>query len=190
MYLRIVLLSGISLFLASSLLLTEPVLGVPSVAAATKCNPSTGASWDQAQTGACRFTVLTDFGNFGGSAVRDNNTGLVWQQAPSQSGLVWNSARNSCAHATIGGQFGWRLPSVIELASLVDPTVASPGPTLPAGHPFTGVQSSSYWTATTDAGNAVLAWSVGFFEGDVGSGDKASNLLVWCVRGPMQESVY
>ncbi|HKC92465.1 MAG TPA: hypothetical protein VKB81_00465 [Nitrospira sp.] len=80
MYLRIMWFLGIFFFTVTALLITEMSTGVPSVAsAATKCTASTGASWDQAQTGRCRFTVLADFGN---AAVRDNNTGLVWEQAP------------------------------------------------------------------------------------------------------------
>jgi hypothetical protein len=35
-------------------------------------------NWDKNLPSASRFTVLA---NFGGAAVRDNNTGLVWEQA-------------------------------------------------------------------------------------------------------------
>ena len=58
---------------------------------------------------------------------------------------------------------GWRLPSVHELASLVDPTNPGGDPDLPAGHPFSNVQSSRYWSATTNADNPTNAWFVGFF---------------------------
>ena len=43
---------------------------------------------------------------------------------------------------TVGGTKGWRLPSVAELASLVDP--ANSNPALPTGHPFSNVQSPFY----------------------------------------------
>ncbi len=66
--------------------------------------------------------------------------------------------------------------------SLVDRSV-SPGPTLPHGHPFTNVQSSFYWSASTSANNTSNAWAVNFFDGGVFSGDKSLSGFVWCVRG-------
>ena len=127
-------------------------------------NLSTGAdhrglpqAWDKTLPandpgGACpnnssRFTCVMS-----GFAVRDNETGLVWEQSPSTTATAWSSARFQCTGRTTGGRTGWRLPSVHELASLVDPSVPSPGPTIPSGHPFSNVQSFSInWSATTEA---------------------------------------
>jgi hypothetical protein len=77
-------------------------------------------SWDKKLPNASRFTVLTDFG---GAAVRDNETGLVWEQSPETKTQNWSGARFQCTSRTIGGRKGWRLPSVHELGSLVDPSV-------------------------------------------------------------------
>ncbi|MCP9447024.1 MAG: DUF1566 domain-containing protein, partial [Nitrospira sp.] len=90
----------------------------------------------------------------------------------------------------VGGQKGWRLPSIPELASLVDPSVLPPGPTLPPGHPFTGVQSAFYWSASTLADTPTNAWFVLFNLGDVGTGGKNLGLRVWCVRGGMHADQY
>ena len=103
-------------------------------------NPSVTKNWDKKLPNTSRFTVLTDFG---GAAVRDNETGLVWEQSPEAKTENWSGARFHCTRLTTGGRKGWRLPSVHELASLVDPSVA-PGPTLPAGHPFTNVQPAHF----------------------------------------------
>ena len=81
-------------------------------------------NWDKKLPNTLRFTVLTDFD---GAAVRDNETGLVWEQSPETKTQNWSGARFACASRTIGGRKGWRLPSVHELASLVDPAVV-PGP--------------------------------------------------------------
>src|SRR6188768_4297245 len=78
-------------------------------------------SWDKKLSGASRFTVLSDFG---GAAVRDNETGLVWEQSPETKTVNWMNARFQCTSRKIGGRMGWRLPSVHELASLVDPSVS------------------------------------------------------------------
>jgi Protein of unknown function (DUF1566) len=75
------------------------------------------------------------------------------------------------------------MPGIQELASLVDPSVASPGPTLPPGHPFLNVQPPDYWSASTDAFGAIYAWSVFFGDGVVYNDfGKSTNLNVWCVR--------
>ena len=143
-------------------------------------------NWDKKLPSASRFTVLTDFG---GAAVRDNETGLVWEQSPETKMQNWSGARFQCTSRTTGGRKGWRLPSVHELASLVDPSV-SPGPTLPAGHPFTNVQAAHYWSATTFAGKPALAWNVGFIMGMVHDIKTTDTHNVWCVRGGNNASAY
>ena len=96
-----------------------------------------------------RFVVLSDWNN---EAVFDRKTGLVWEKSPNVSFSNWSGAHKRCDHLELGNHKGWRLPTIEELASLVDPSVPSPGPTLAAGHPFT-VASSFYWSATTDISN-------------------------------------
>ena len=125
-----------------------------------------------------RFVVLVDWNS---EAVLDRKTGLVWERAPNVSFTNWSGAQNRCENLLLGKHKGWRLPTIFELATLVDPNVPSPGPTLPAGHPFT-VASSFYWSATSDITNDANAWGVGFNIGDVGSGVKSAIDYVWCVR--------
>jgi hypothetical protein len=72
----------------------------------------------------------------------------------------------------------------------VDPSVASPGPTLPTGHPFINVQSSFYWSATTLASDPSFAWGVRFSNRDVNVGGKGNSTFVWCVRGAMNADQY
>ncbi len=136
-------------------------------------------SWDQQLPASTRFIVLS---NFASAAVLDRETGLVWEKVPSTFGVDWFDASIRCAQLDLGGRKGWRLPTIQDLASLIDSTVGS----LPAGHPFT-VQSSFYWSATTFAGNTAVAWDVIFSGGFVGTSSKSggSNGLAWCVRsGP------
>ncbi len=146
------------------------------------------AAWDTQINDPSRFQVLKQFNN---EAVLDKETGLVWEQSPQTAGHLWIPARFECVrHRTVGGRSGWRLPSVHELASLVDPSNEIPA--LPTGHPFTNVQAAFYWTATSVADLPRDAWLVAFNNGLVGTFFKISGVLnpVWCVRGGGPLSVY
>lgn len=134
--------------------------------------------WDHAQNNPGRFSVLSQFNN---KAVLDKETGRVWEQSPSTSAGNWFNALSHCYQLEVGGRKGWRLPTIEELASLVDTSQSSPA--LPAGHPFSNVQSSDYWSATTFATSSSFALGVDFFDGDVGFDDKSDSFFVWCVRG-------
>jgi len=143
-------------------------------------------SWDQQLPAFTRFIVLS---NWGGAAVLDRETGLVWEKSPSTAGVNWGGAHRRCNQLYLGNRKGWRLPTLQELTSLVDPSVPSPGPTLPPGHPFSNVQTF-YWSATSDADYpATEAWYVligyviPYAPGQVGVHPKDWGQFVWCVRG-------
>ena len=93
-------------------------------------------NWDKVLPAAERFIVLEAFNN---EAVRDNETGLVWERSPDPTSNTWSAARFICATKIVGGRKGWRLPSFSELSSLVDTSVA-PNPLLP---PVTPLPTSS-----------------------------------------------
>ena len=133
-------------------------------------------AWAQVLPSAMRFVPV-----MGGAAVLDKETGLVWEQSPQTTTNQWSGARLECASRTVAGRSGWRLPSVNELASLIDTTNTNPA--LPTDHPFSNVWSSRYWSATASADIPTLAWNVHFGDGEVASYLKSSFLFVWCVRG-------
>ena len=134
-------------------------------------------SWDQTLPAGTRFIVLPNMGN---AAVLDKETGLVWEQSPSIDYLDWFSAQSHCNNLTVVNRLGWRLPTIQELASLVDITVSNPS--LPIGHPFTNVQPPSYWSATASLASPSDAWALYFNQGDVLTYAKTSTYHVWCVR--------
>jgi Protein of unknown function (DUF1566) len=143
-------------------------------------------SWDDKIPNANhRFKVLTEFG---GAAVLDKETQLVWEQSPQPTIHDWNAARLQCTSRTTGGRKGWRLPSVHELASLVDPNASNPA--LPLGHPFTNVQSEIFWSATPEPFSSPFSWIVVFDFGGVGFNHMSSLLHVWCVRGGQNHGAY
>ncbi len=144
-------------------------------------------AWDRKMGVANRFVVLT---NWASQAVLDKETGLVWERSPASAIFNWDGARGHCKDLTTGTRRGWRLPSIHELQSLIDPSVALPGPTLPLGHPFLTVQSAFYWSATTDAVDPARAWGVLFDIGGVSSNNKTVSNPAWCVRGGLHAEQY
>src|SRR5262245_33784641 len=110
-----------------------------------------------------RFQVLD---GFGGDAVFDKETGRVWQKSPVNLRGNWSDALLSCYRLGTGDRRGWRLPTIEELASLVDPTkpfvmgqLALAGGPLAGrdGNPFSGVFFSTYWSATTIIVRTIMA---------------------------------
>ena len=65
--------------------------------------------------------MSVDTPDMNSEAVLDRETGLVWQRVPSMAGTTYQSPVRGCAHANTGGRYGWRMPTVEELASLLDP---------------------------------------------------------------------
>lgn len=144
-------------------------------------------SWDQQLPVATRFIVLSNWKDAdfpsGGAAVLDRETGLVWERSPSTTTQTWLNGQSNCNGMSTGGRLGWRIPTLQELASLVDRTQSNPS--LPSGHPFQNVQSSSYWSATTTSFDASFAWVVAFGSGGVNIFLKSvsGSVFLWCVRG-------
>ncbi|MFH0953612.1 MAG: DUF1566 domain-containing protein [Verrucomicrobiota bacterium] len=133
-------------------------------------------TWSLTIPGSNRFAlVLTN------QAVLDKETGLVWERGPSTNTYRWIEAPFVAYNGLIGNRRGWRLPSIEELASLVDTTTGAPS--LPSGHPFTNVQSWIYWSSTTYAENTSQALVVFFNSGAVSTANKVNCNYVWRVRG-------
>jgi hypothetical protein len=136
-------------------------------------------SWDQTLPASTRFIVLANMNN---AAVLDRETGLVWERTPFTVESTWIESHLVCDEKTLGNRMGWRVPTVQELLSLVDPSVQPPGPTLPSGSPFQNV-SGVYWTANTFALDSNVAWLVIFDIGAANRTAKGTMQHVWCVRG-------
>jgi hypothetical protein len=112
--------------------------------------------------------------------VTDNHTGLVWQLGDTSNTYTYSQASKQCASfKSTEAATGWRLPSVIELMTLIDN-----GVDLPSIHPFfKAAQSTNYWTTTPTATTTNLAWTVKFDYGEVIPLLMDSALPVRCVRG-------
>lgn len=135
-------------------------------------------SWDKIIPGASRFKLVLN-----GEAVLDKETGLVWARNAnlSEGTKDWMDAIWYCRDLTLGNRKGWRLPTVAELSSLVDPTQTFPS--LPADHPFINTRSQQYWSSTSVEADSDYAWYVWMDIGRVQPQFKTSQYYIWPVRG-------
>ncbi len=144
-------------------------------------------AWHTEISGAARFD---DTRAQAEGYVLDRETGLVWEAEPDAifSG-DWDQAVDFCYLRTVAGEIGqskgWRLPTSVEIGTLIDPMTGAT-PKLPAGHPFIGI-SGQYWTATRSAANTSQMY---FWDSDFGQGiggpiiSYGINGQAWCVRSP------
>ncbi len=122
-----------------------------------------------------------DFTDNRDGTVSDNVTGLVWQQAVGAVGEPWMQAKQYCANLALAGRV-WRLPSRIELASLVDyDRNASP---LINPSAFPDAAADRFWAASPYAVDRSAGWYVDFSTGYTGPDTGAVETAgVRCVSG-------
>lgn len=111
--------------------------------------------------------------------VRDNYTGLVWQRGYSDDMLSWQEAVDYCANLDLNGN-SWRLPSIRELATLVDEAEVAPAINSEM-FPDTkyGARSNDWYWATPERGSA--AWGLNFDDGFTGTNTGSA---AWNTFGP------
>jgi hypothetical protein len=105
--------------------------------------------------------------------VRDNYTGLIWEAGDSDS-VDHAGALSYCANLALGGH-SWRLPTIRELATLVDEAEVAPSINV-TYFPDTKYGSRSnnwYWASDEDA-LSDAAWALNFDDGFTGTNKGAS----------------
>jgi hypothetical protein len=111
--------------------------------------------------------------------VVDKVTGLIWQHPIDATTYQWDDAKAHCAGLALAGG-KWRLPTRIELVSLVDYTRQSPAIDVTA---FPGTPSAGFWSSSPSTDSPNAAWGVDFTDGQSGGKVlKQSPVLVRCVR--------
>ena len=120
-----------------------------------------------------RFTISSNDPNW----VLDRTTSLQWYVRGDAFGATdFFQGDQDCR------SLGARLPEMKELISLVDYSVAYPGPALPAGHPFVNVQLDLYLSATPMADLSSSYWYLDSRSGAAYPGFRINSGWVWCVR--------
>jgi len=92
-------------------------------------------------------------------------------------------------NANFGGHNDWRIPTINELASIVDHSISEPGPTISTAF-FPNTQGWPwYWSSTTSADNTSGAWGMSFYSGVDNGDDKLNPYYVRAVRGGQSRSL-
>lgn len=94
--------------------------------------------------------------------VVDRVTGLTWERVMDGVTRTLSDSKLYCAGLTLAGKNDWRVPTRIELVSLLDFTRATPPTIDPVAFPNT---ISGYWSSSPMAGDPTLAWGVNFGGG-------------------------
>jgi hypothetical protein len=128
------------------------------------------------------YTAVTVGGD---DMVQDNVTGLLWQRDGSTNPLdfEWQGAEAYCESLVFGGYCDWRLPSRIELVSLIDYTQMRPTIDTTA---FPNTQTLGYWSASgTGMGAGQTYWTIKFGDASTNASlpDSQSAGPTRCVRG-------
>lgn len=121
-------------------------------------------------------------------SVYDRVTGLTWEQSPSFTPELFEAASNHCATLSLAGYTDWRVPSRIELISLLDAGVAQSPWIQTAAFPNT--PNGWFWSQSESDQLAEGRWAVNFGSGYVIWQDGAlKQYPVRCVRGTEQAAV-
>jgi hypothetical protein len=143
-------------------------------------SPYVWANWPMPNPVASNLPNQQGYATLAAGRVADKVTHLEWQQFSDDKLRTWSDAVAYCTGLMLGGD-GWRLPSRIELLSLVDFTAASPAIDVQT---FSATPAESYWSASPFIGARSSAWGVhfGFRDGIVFTDDMAQPHYARCVR--------
>ncbi|MCP4752939.1 MAG: DUF1566 domain-containing protein, partial [Proteobacteria bacterium] len=128
---------------------------------------------------------LPSYTDKGDGTITDNRTYLLWQQQDNNTKFTLSAASVYCAELGLGGKINWRLPSIHELATILD--LGSYDPAI--NNVFTGTNSSDYWSSTSYTAGDGLSWLIDFSDGSVGNSHLTSeSFYVRCVCGVNQSN--
>lgn len=127
------------------------------------------------QDGSYKVGVRSYDTSAGDNTVLDEVTHLRWQQTFA-SGLTWFQAKTHCQQLELAG-IEWRLPTTVELKTLVDYGASSPAINSTA---FPDTPSDWFWAS--EAHNATNAsWVIYFLDGFVEYTAQTNEYSVRCV---------
>jgi hypothetical protein len=143
-------------------------------------DPHPWAEWPMPNPASTSLGTPSSYSLATPGIVNDDVTGLEWEQMPDVQARTWKEASAYCKGLALASG-GFRLPSRIELISLIDYTQGKVAIDAVA---FPSAPQAEYWTASPFAGVLSSVWTVNFAFGTgfVFSSDIQQVHLVRCVR--------
>lgn len=158
--------------------------------------------------GTVQAGATLNYTDNGDGTITDNNTGLMWEKKTnldltanfanlhdadnyydwSGNGVQetiwdWLEDINTEGGTGFAGYNDWRIPTVKELQSIVDYSIANSSP-IPTMNPIFGpTQTEHYWSSTSRADFPSHAWYVDFNNGAVNPEGKNNDHFARAVRG-------
>ena len=104
--------------------------------------------------------------------VEDSVHNLYWKIIESEEGFKWKKSLEQCKELGTG----WRLPSINELASLLDYSLSQPASKFPS------LPSDAFWSSTSYNESPDYAWRINSLNGTIETGKKTKTAAVICVK--------
>jgi hypothetical protein len=138
--------------------------------------PTEWMSWTPPSPTSDSYVTTSD-------TVLDKQTCLMWERAVSSPACDWQHAKDYCKTLRLAGHDDWRVPTAVELKSILDRSRHSPSINVSAfpATPAT-VELNWYWTSTPTARDPAYAWIVGFLYGVTSPCAVTDSNYVRCVR--------
>lgn len=146
------------------------------------------ANWNMPHPPSSRLPNPAKYDTSQSAVVIDDVTGLMWSRtgSPIDEELSFDGAVSYCAESEAGGYCDWRLPTRIELVSLVDFTRAAPAinPEVFSDFPE-APQERLGWSFFTSSTTETTEWWVMFIDGasvPIARGSAVQGARARCVR--------
>jgi hypothetical protein len=144
-------------------------------------SPYVWANWPMPNPQSTGLPNQQGYATLAAGRVADKVTHLEWQQWSDDKARTWSDAVAYCSGMMLGDGGSWRLPSRIELLSLLDFTTATPAMDAQA---FSGAPAEAFWSSSPFIGAQSSAWGVnfGFRDGFMFTDNMSQPHRVRCVR--------
>lgn len=117
---------------------------------------------------------------FGERVFVDKSTSLIWQdhQDNEELSITYPQSQEYCSNLVIGKYSDFRIPSLVELQSIVD--YKRHNPAIKKG--FDYVSNEYYWTTTPFADDNKIVWLIHFKKGERTVKDMHYDRHIRCVQ--------
>ncbi|MEA1952855.1 MAG: DUF1566 domain-containing protein [Campylobacterota bacterium] len=153
------------------------------------------ANYSKGQSRSYAYTDNVNSNPVNQDIVRDNITGLQWQDNAVITEEVyrsfdgdsnWTKAKNYCANLVLVGYDDWRLANNEELLTLVDYGESN----VSVDGIFNHVGAYNYWSKDTLVTDDGFGWVISLASGELHYSGKRSQFNAKCVRGVLRENIF